>query len=115
VVLPSRFDGFGLVVVEALALGTPVLVSAKAGAAEFVGREQGALVVEPCVDDLRLALREALETRAELRQAALSAGPALRVTFSWERLARHWLGEVERLELVAPPKPRNRAGTRRVT
>jgi glycosyltransferase involved in cell wall biosynthesis len=114
VVLPSRFDGFGLVVVEALALGTPVLVSAKAGIAEFVGREQGALVVEPRVNDLRLALREALDTKAELRQAARSAGPALHVTFSWERLARHWLGEVERLGLVPPPQPRNRAATWRV-
>jgi glycosyltransferase involved in cell wall biosynthesis len=108
-VLPSRFDGFGLVAIEALALGTPVLVSKRAGASEFVGREHGALVVAPQVHELRAALQVALEERAELHKAAQSARPYLEEAFDWERLAHHWLREVERLGLIsvsdaAPPR-----------
>jgi glycosyltransferase involved in cell wall biosynthesis len=100
VVLPSRFDGFGLVVIEALALGTPVLVSSRAGVSEFVDRQMGAVVVEPQIDALRVALRDACETSAELRQAAVQSRQRVVETFDWMVVARRWLLEVDRLQLV---------------
>jgi glycosyltransferase involved in cell wall biosynthesis len=99
-VLPSRFDGFGLVVIEALALGTPVLVSTAAGASEFVGRQHGAIVAAPRVDQLQTALREALQAKVELRRAARAARLGLEEAFDWRQLGRHWLYEVERLGLT---------------
>jgi glycosyltransferase involved in cell wall biosynthesis len=100
VVLPSRFDGFGLVVMEALALGTPVIVSSQAGAAEFVGPEHGAIVADPEVGSLALALQEVVASKDELRRAAHSARSYIEREFNWDELARRWVVEVERLGLV---------------
>jgi len=76
-VLPSRFDGFGLVVSEALACGTPVLVSDRVGAADLV-REgvNGWIVAADSEEALRARLdwcvRHPVEVRA-LRPACRSS------------------------------------------
>jgi Glycosyltransferase len=72
--LPSRFDGWGVVVNEALLAGTPVICSDMVGAAALLERDGGGLVY-PAMDAAALAAiltRLALNTRevAELRQAA---------------------------------------------
>ena len=46
VVLPSRWDGWGLVVNEALQSGVPVIVSRAAGAAELIVHGQNGFVHE---------------------------------------------------------------------
>lgn len=100
VVLPSRFDGFGLVVMEALVLGTPVIVSSQAGASEFVGPEHGAIVVHPDARSVARALQQAAESKHELRRAARSARLYFEREFKWDDLARKWTEEVERLHLM---------------
>ena len=73
---PTRRDTFGLVVAEALASGTPVVTTVRAGAAELVrAPEHGCVLPDP--DDasaLREALRARLHDRPDrelVRQAAL--------------------------------------------
>ena len=44
-VLPSRFDSFGMVVAEALASGLPVIVSENVGAAELIDQDQNGWVI----------------------------------------------------------------------
>lgn len=97
VILPSRFDGFAQSVTESLALGTPVIVSSRAGSSEYFGREDGALVTEPDVASLVRTLRVALGSRRALREAADAGRARLAAEFTWDEVARRWIEEAQRL------------------
>ena len=65
VVLPSFNEAFGLVFIEAIALGAPVIVSSKFGALDFINKEQFSLknfTFDPnSVDDLKCMLKNFIE------------------------------------------------------
>lgn len=70
-VLPSWHDGWGAVINEALACGTPVVCSAYAGAADLInegGPFRGVVVEHPDEDALREAIAQVLHAKAD-RQA----------------------------------------------
>lgn len=83
---PSRYEGFGLPPLEAMAHGTPVVAAAAGSIPEVVG--DAALLVPP--DDpaaLAAALRQVL-TEPGLRAGLVARGRARAAHFSWERAAR---------------------------
>jgi len=104
-VLPSRFDGFAQVVLEALAVGTPAVVSSAAGAAEFVGDDPAVIVAQPYVEDLRRALLDARSRLPELRAAAGTAHERMASSLTWKACAERWLEGITELRL-GPPQAR---------
>ncbi|HEX3978761.1 MAG TPA: glycosyltransferase family 1 protein [Solirubrobacteraceae bacterium] len=86
--LPSLYEGFGLTALEAMACGTPVVVSDRGALSEVVG--DAGLVVAPEPDAVAGALRAVLSDPERARQLR-KAGPERARRFSWERTADGWL------------------------
>lgn len=64
--LPSKEEAFGLVVVESLATGTPVVAANEAGPAEIIDRDGiGVLFDEPTPEAVAKALLEALDLNGD--------------------------------------------------
>jgi glycosyltransferase involved in cell wall biosynthesis len=82
-VLPSRFDSFGMVVPEAMACGLPVIVSERVGAKCIVQQHPGSGWIVPCQPE---SLYECMRTRtrdaAYMRNAAAAARRAA-ADYSW--------------------------------
>jgi glycosyltransferase involved in cell wall biosynthesis len=85
-VFPSRYEGFGLPVLEAMACGCPVICSNASSLPEVTG--DAAILVDPCdVESLSRRIAEVLSDPA-LRQHLRSQSLQQAKTFSWDRTAR---------------------------
>jgi glycosyltransferase involved in cell wall biosynthesis len=86
--LPSRFDSFGMVVAEAMSCGTPAIVSTQTGAKAIIEALPGSgWIVEPELESLHATLRRLLRDPAQLRIARTEAIKATD-RFSWEAYRR---------------------------
>lgn len=94
-VFPSLFEGFGLPVLEAQAVGVPVICSNATSLPEVAGH--GALLVDPMDTD---ALAKALEAAAldpGLRELLTAKGRENVKRFSWRKTAERTLDAFERV------------------
>jgi glycosyltransferase involved in cell wall biosynthesis len=88
-VFPSRYEGFGLPPLEAMACGTPVVASNVSSLPEVVG--DAAILVNPeNVFDIARGIRDVLLDDA-LRADLVCRGREQAARFSWERTARQVL------------------------
>lgn len=91
-VFPSRTDTFGLVMIEALACGTPVAAYPVSGPVDIVTNDVGALA-----GDLESAIALALT-----RDRAVCA--AYGCTFTWEASARQFVAALSPVEYATEPE-----------
>lgn len=84
-VTPSLYEGFGLPAIEAMACGTPVIVTDGGALPEVVG-DAGLVVAAGCGDSLRAAMDRLLHD-SEQRAAMAAAGLArVRERYCWTRV-----------------------------
>lgn len=102
-VLPSRWDGWGMVVNEALSVGVPVIVSDRCGAADLIQHGiNGFIFRSGDVDDLRRCLRrfaDDLDAHTGMRLAAESTGRVVSAQVAAPYLIeclKHMTGESEK-------------------
>lgn len=114
-IVPSIYEPFGLVALEAAALRTPVIVARTGGLAEFAADGQHAATFGPAdPKSLASAVIGALGEPRELAARAKRASGALRELYSWPDLAQrtvaayqdaaiaHAVEEVERASVLTP-------------
>lgn len=83
-------EGWGLAAIEALACGTPAVVSARAGVSEAITAEAGAIAKANDVDDLASKLLETLAKKHDPEKLH-----AFAEKFSWDNIARETLKAYE--------------------
>lgn len=96
-VFPSRYEPFGLVVLEAMASGLPVITASSTGAANLITPDSG--IVLPHADDV-VALNQALQLLSGDRSLCQNMGKAARLVaeaHSWRKMASSYLDLFEEL------------------
>lgn len=86
---PSLWEGFGIPVLEAMAIGTPVIVSNASSLPEVVGK--AGLLVDPySTDQIEQAIR-VMVTDKKIRQKYSKAGILQAKKFSWDKMGKEVL------------------------
>lgn len=86
-IVPSRVEPFGLVAIEALACGTPVIASNKGGLPDFIHDQVGALFSVDDYEELaEVIVREAKNPK--LKEKGREAASYALEGFSWRRVAQ---------------------------
>lgn len=103
-VYPSRYEPLGLVVLEALASGLPVVTVRATGASELIDADSG-FVIEDALDHAALAAAMTRLAKDEgLRSEMARGARAVAERYTWNVMAQHYYELYERL---ADAHPRN--------
>ena len=90
-VLASPAEPFGIVILEAMAAGAPVIAVNNAGPAEIITNGANGLLVDRSEPDLLAAAMQRLAADAELRNGLAAAGKARAAEFAWPKIAGEYI------------------------
>lgn len=106
VVLPSRYEPFGIVALEAAAAGAPLVASTAGGLAELVVDGTTGLSVTPGdVEGIASAVRKVLTDPAAAARRARAAKSRLATEFNWQGIAEQTAEVYRTAEPQARPTP----------
>ncbi|GAA1095222.1 glycosyltransferase family 4 protein [Tsukamurella spumae] len=107
-VIPSRYEPFGIVALEGAATGIPVIATTAGGLADFIRTGETGLSVEPAdVPALTAAIRTVLDEPATAHLHARAARAEVE-ELTWDAVAR----ETAQVYLAAKRRPRTPLGRR---
>ena len=96
-VLPSFWEGFGIDVVNAMAVGVPVVVSNRGSLPEIVG--QAGIVIDPAsLESIAQGLKKVLSMSDLEYNKLIKDGQSQAQKFSWEKTARKTMQLFERIK-----------------
>lgn len=108
-IYPSLYEGFGIPVLEAMRVGTPVITSNVTALPEVAG--EAALLVDPRNVEAMAAAMLRLEQDDSLRAELIRKGRSRAAAFTWERTAEAYLSLYQELvQRAAERCSRPRAG-----
>jgi glycosyltransferase involved in cell wall biosynthesis len=96
VVIPSRQEAMSIVVLEAGAAGTPVLVTDQCGCDDIMGGERG-LVVPATVDGLQSGMKQLLDDRSRLAVKGETLRRYVLERYAWDSLILKYVAIYTRL------------------
>jgi glycosyltransferase involved in cell wall biosynthesis len=88
-VYPSLYEGFGIPIIEAMSLGTPVIASNTSSIPEVAGG--AALLFEPYSIDSISDAMESIILNSDIRQDLSYKGLKRSLVFSWKRTAENYI------------------------
>lgn len=101
-VLPSFFESFGNVVIEAMAVGCPVIVTPEVGAADLVRRSGAGLVVKGDPASLAAGIRSMMKDPLRRREMGEIGRAAAATVCTWDAIAREMSEVYGRILLRSP-------------
>jgi glycosyltransferase involved in cell wall biosynthesis len=102
VVLPSRWDGFALAVLEAMVMEKPVVVSDQAGIASYVEKARCGWTVQPNARSICDGLVRAARSRHEWRDIGRRGKDFAYANLTWDKVAEDASSHYERLLRQVP-------------
>ncbi len=100
-VMPSLIETFGIVIIEAMAAGLPVIAADSPGCRDVVDGGRFGRLYDGSTEALTTAMNEILE-RADLRKALAAKSQARAVEFDWSRIVDQYLQKYR--QLIAEPE-----------
>lgn len=104
-VVPSRIEPQGLVVLESLALGTPVIGSNTGGIPAMLTPDTGYLFTPGDAVSLAACIQDAFEKPQQLKAMQQAARARVESAFSWDSVADRYLAAFSKTLEVAPVRP----------